>query len=125
MWTPGICMMEVVPGIAIPLSMSSERHLKTAIGPMSRVFSDGLLQGRVALVTGGGSGLGKAAAVELAACGARVVVAGRREAVLDAAVEEIGHGASHVAGDVREAADAQRLVRTCLDRHGSLDVLVN
>jgi citronellol/citronellal dehydrogenase len=91
----------------------------------SLVFNDGLLDERVSLVTGGGTGLGKAAARELAACGARVVIAGRREAVLAAAVEEIGPVASYVAGDVREPGDAERIVTSCLERHGRLDVLVN
>jgi citronellol/citronellal dehydrogenase len=89
----------------------------------SEVFAESLLDERVTLVTGGGTGLGKAAARELAACGAHVVIAGRREEVLAAAASEIG--ASYVAGDVREPADAERMVRTCLDLHGRLDVLVN
>ena len=91
----------------------------------SEVFADGMLAGRVVLVTGGGTGLGRAAAVELAACGAKVVVAGRREQVLAQAAETIGHGASQVAGDVRDPEDAARIVGACLERHGRLDVLVN
>ena len=89
----------------------------------SEVFAESLLDERVTLVTGGGTGLGKAAARELAACGAHVVIAGRREDVLTAAASEIG--ASFVVGDVREPADAERIVRGCLDSHGRLDVLVN
>jgi citronellol/citronellal dehydrogenase len=89
------------------------------------VFAEGVLDQCATVVTGGGTGLGKAAATELAACGARVVIAGRREEVLAAAVEEIGPAASYVTGDVREPADAERIVRACLDRHGRLDVLVN
>ena len=91
----------------------------------SDVFAESVLDERVTLVTGGGTGLGKAAARELAACGAHVVIAGRREDVLAVAVQEIGPSASHVAGDVRDPADAERIVRACLDRHGRLDVLVN
>jgi citronellol/citronellal dehydrogenase len=91
----------------------------------SEVFADGMLEGRVVLVTGGGTGLGRAAAVELAACGAHVVIAGRRQEVLEAAVETIGHGAGHVAGDVRDADGARGIVEACLERHGRLDVLVN
>jgi citronellol/citronellal dehydrogenase len=89
----------------------------------SEVFADGVLDGRVMLVTGGGTGLGRAAARELTACGATVVIAGRREEPLAEAADAIG--ASYVVGDVREDADAERIVRTCLDRHGRLDVLVN
>jgi citronellol/citronellal dehydrogenase len=91
----------------------------------SEVFAESLLDERVSVVTGGGTGLGKAAALELAACGAQVVIAGRREEVLADAVEEIGPNASYVAGDVREPDEAERIVRTALDRHGRLDVLVN
>ena len=89
----------------------------------SSVFAPELLAGTVALVTGGGTGLGRAAATELAACGADVVICGRREEVLRAAAEPIG--ASYVAGDVREPDDASRIIRFCLERHGRLDTLVN
>jgi citronellol/citronellal dehydrogenase len=91
--------------------------------PVSSVFTPRLLAGTVALVTGGGTGLGRAAAKELAACDAQVVICGRREEVLRAAAESIG--VSFVAGDVREPDDAERIVRACLERHGRLDVLVN
>jgi citronellol/citronellal dehydrogenase len=91
----------------------------------SEIFADGMLDGRVVLITGGGTGLGRAAAVELAACGAQVVIAGRREDVLETAAGAIGHGAGHVAGDVREPDAARRIIERCLERYGRLDVLVN
>ena len=93
--------------------------------PASQIFAPDALAGRVVLVTGGGTNLGKQAAIELAAAGAQVVIAGRREEVLAAAAAEIGAGCSFVAGDIREAAEATRIVETARERHGRLDVLVN
>jgi citronellol/citronellal dehydrogenase len=89
----------------------------------SEVFAPDLLAGQVALVTGGGTGLGKAAAAELVACGAGVLVAGRRAEVVEAAAAEID--CEWATGDVRSADDAARLVDTAIDRFGGLDVLVN
>jgi citronellol/citronellal dehydrogenase len=91
----------------------------------SAIFAADLLAGNVALVTGGGTNLGKHAAAELAACGAQVVIAGRREEVLEAACEAIGERCSWVSGDIRDEVDAARIVDTVLERHGRLDVLVN
>jgi citronellol/citronellal dehydrogenase len=89
----------------------------------SEVFADGALAGRVVLVTGGGTGLGKAAAAELRRCGAEVVICGRREEVLAATAAELD--LHFVPGDVREDADAERIVRFALERCGRLDALVN
>jgi citronellol/citronellal dehydrogenase len=91
----------------------------------SQIFASDALAGRVVLVTGGGTNLGKQAAVELAAAGAQVVIAGRREEVLVEAAAEIGARCSFVAGDIREPAEATRMVETARERHGRLDVLVN
>ncbi len=97
----------------------------------SQVFAPGLLDGRVALVTGGGTGLGKASALELVRCGARVTIVGRRSEVLEDAAAEInacagaGTGADSLAGDVRDSDEARRIVGTVLERHGRLDALVN
>jgi citronellol/citronellal dehydrogenase len=114
-------MGHVIPRTSISHAFLRERM----VAPDSSVFAPGMLAGTVALVTGGGTGLGRAAATELAGCGAQVVICGRREEVLRAAAESIGRGAGFVPGDVREAEDADRIVRSCLERHGRLDVLVN
>ena len=76
-------------------------------------------------MTGGGTNLGKAAATELARCGAAVVIAGRRTEVLEEAVESIGERCSYVAGDIRERAGADAIVSAALERHGRLDLLLN
>jgi citronellol/citronellal dehydrogenase len=91
----------------------------------SRVFSDGALEGRVAIVTGGGTNLGKAAAAELARCGASVLIAGRREEVLGAAAAEVGERCSWIAADIRDHAGAETIVRTALERFGRVDLLLN
>ncbi|GAA1799772.1 SDR family NAD(P)-dependent oxidoreductase [Actinomadura chokoriensis] len=83
----------------------------------------GLLEDKTALVTGGGSGIGLAAAVRLAAEGAHVVVTGRRKTELDAAVEAIGPAATAVAGDISDLADLDRLYETIRHRGRGLDVL--
>ncbi len=85
----------------------------------------GLLDGQVALVTGGGTGLGRASAAELIACGMRVVIAGRREEVLQATAARLGPLASWVVGDVRDDASAEAIVTEVLESHGRVDLLVN
>jgi len=97
-------------------------------GDRSEIFGKGLLDGQVALVTGGGTGLGKATALELRRCGARVTSAGRRAEVRDVAAAEIAGSAGEVdwlAGDIRDRGEARALIEGVLERHGRLDVLVN
>ncbi len=89
------------------------------------MFAEGALAGQVALVTGGGTNLGKAAAAELVRCGASVLIAGRRAEVLAEAAQELGETCSWVAGDIRESGGAESIVRAALDRHGRLDFLLN
>ena len=67
------------------------------------------LKNKVAVVTGGNSGIGLGIAQELAEQGAKVFVTGRRQEELDAAVKAIGHGAVGVQGDVTSFADLDRL----------------
>ena len=88
----------------------------------------GALAGRTALVTGGGSGIGRAVALDFAAAGARVVVAGRRpEPLAQTAklIADAGGACVAVPADVREPADVARLVDAALESFGRIDVLVN
>ena len=97
-------------------------------GRQSEIFAPGLLEGRVALVTGGGTGLGKATALEFVRCGASVTIAGRREDVLQEAAAECAELAGPVdvvAGDIRDPSSARRMISSVLERHRRLDALVN
>ncbi|MGQ0612687.1 MAG: SDR family oxidoreductase [Planctomycetaceae bacterium] len=81
------------------------------------------LRGSKALVTGGGTGIGKAIAAALGAAGADVRIVGRRAKVLAAAAAEMG--AEGVAADVSVEADAVRVVEEFVSAHGRIDILVN
>jgi len=84
--------------------------------------------GRVALVTGGGTGIGAAAARALAASGAAIVICGRRPEPLEAVRAELeagGAGCLAVPCDIREPAEVEALVGAALDRFERVDVLFN
>ena len=87
------------------------------------------LKGKVAIVTGGSEGIGKATALSLATEGANVVICARRKDVLDAAAAEIsrqtGSKVIGVPADVSKAADIQNVVDKAVQTFGRLDILVN
>jgi NAD(P)-dependent dehydrogenase (short-subunit alcohol dehydrogenase family) len=91
------------------------------------IFRDGILQGRVALVTGGGSGIGAGIARRLAAQGAKVALLGRRPEMLEAVAGEIraaGGAAITAPTDVREYADVEAAVTRTVAEFGRLDIVV-
>jgi NAD(P)-dependent dehydrogenase (short-subunit alcohol dehydrogenase family) len=83
----------------------------------------GKLEDKVAVITGGTSGMGLASARRFVAEGAYVYIMGRRRAELDAAVLSIGRNVTGVAGDVAELADLDRLYETLRAAHGHVDVV--
>jgi NAD(P)-dependent dehydrogenase (short-subunit alcohol dehydrogenase family) len=82
------------------------------------------LNGKVAVVTGGNSGIGLAIARRFVSEGAAVTVTGRRQDALDAAVAAMGGSVTAVQGDVTSEADLDRLASQIQTRHGKLDILV-
>jgi NAD(P)-dependent dehydrogenase (short-subunit alcohol dehydrogenase family) len=82
------------------------------------------LAGKVAVITGGSSGIGLATAQRFVDEGAHVFIVGRRQSELDKAKALIGDGVSTLAGDVTVSADLDRLFATVLEQKGALDVLV-
>jgi NAD(P)-dependent dehydrogenase (short-subunit alcohol dehydrogenase family) len=86
------------------------------------------LKGKVAAITGGTEGIGRATALAFAAEGARVAICARRELPLAqtaAEIEKRGAEAFALAADVAKAPDAERFVRSVIERFGRLDILVN
>jgi NAD(P)-dependent dehydrogenase (short-subunit alcohol dehydrogenase family) len=92
----------------------------------SEIFRPGLLEGQVIVVTGGGTGLGRATAIELASLGAKVVVAGRRMEPLEATVALCEQGSCEgVVCDIREEEQVEAFVDGVVERHGRIHTLVN
>ena len=87
------------------------------------------LDGKVAIVTGGSEGIGKAAAQRMAGEGANVIIVARRQDVLDAAADEIRTATEGevlpLSADVTDKATAARVVNTAVERYGRVDILVN
>jgi citronellol/citronellal dehydrogenase len=92
------------------------------------VFRKGLFEGEVHIVTGGGSGIGRCTAHELASLGATVVLVGRKQAKLDEVVAEIaedGGSAEREIADIRDEEAVRAIVAAVVARHGRVHGLVN
>jgi len=86
------------------------------------------LKGKVAVVTGGTEGIGKATALKLAQEGASVAICARRKDVLDRVASEISRTGAQVlalAADMSKAADIERFMKAVIERYGRIDILVN
>ncbi|MEL0083399.1 MAG: SDR family oxidoreductase [Gammaproteobacteria bacterium] len=98
------------------------------LASLETVYRDGLLDGQVALVSGGGTGIGKAIAFLFARLGADVMLCGRREEPLQETVkqlEELGANADYMAMSIREPDAVSELVAATWERFGRLDTLIN
>jgi len=81
------------------------------------------LEGKIAVITGGNSGIGLATAQRFVAQGAYVCVTGRRQSELDAAVKQIDKNVTGVRDDVSNLADLDRLYATVKQQNGHIDIL--
>ena len=91
-------------------------------------FAPDLLEGKVALVTGGGTGMGRATAIEMARCGARLVVLGRRPGPIEdtaRVIREIGGDAMAIPADIRLPDQIDDAMGRIKQEFGGLDILVN
>src|SRR6478609_8404289 len=86
-------------------------------------MNNGKLNGKVALVTGGNSGIGLATAKRFVSEGAYVFITGRRQKELDTAVKEIGKNVTAVQGDVADLADLDRLFALIKKEKGKIDIV--
>lgn len=82
------------------------------------------LQGKTAVITGGNSGIGLAAAKRFVAEGAHVFITGRRQAELDKAVDEIGDAVTGIQSDIANLDDLERLFAVVREKRGGLDILL-
>lgn len=80
---------------------------------------------KVVLITGGGTGIGKATASAFITKGAMVVITGRRQAVLEQTIQELGAQSYAISGDVSKSGEPNRIIEEVISKFGRLDVLVN
>jgi len=83
------------------------------------------MKDKVVLVTGGGTGIGKAIAQRFIDLGAFIVITGRRESKLSSAIDELGKNASYIVGDVSEPGVPKNMIQETVEKYGRLDVVVN
>src|SRR5204862_2203894 len=91
-------------------------------------MNDKTFSGKVALVTGGTSGIGKTTAIAFARAGAKVVLSGRREkegAQVVAEIKKLGGDAAFVRADVAKDAEVKAMVKLAVDKFGRLDIAFN
>ena len=99
--------------------------METPSSESQRVFAPGVLAGQVAVITGGGSGIGLATAREIIRIGGKVAICGRTAAKLDAAKAELGDACFAAPADIREPAQVEAFVKQVIERFGKVDILVN
>jgi len=117
-----------VPPTANPSAEAMARRPEPGISDAAAIFAPGLFGGQVAVITGGGTGIGRESAVALARLGADVVLVGRRPEPLEetrAEIESLGRAALVVPTNIRNPDEVDALCAAAYERFGRVDVLVN
>jgi len=99
--------------------------VQTPTADSQRIFAPGIFRDQVAIVTGGGSGIGLATALELSRLGAKVAICGRTKDKLDTAAAQLPGDVRAVACDIREPAQVEAFVKDVLGAWGRIDILIN
>src|SRR3989344_4764189 len=92
------------------------------------IFADNLFKDRVAIVTGGGTGIGKSIAVSLGKLGASIVIASRKQENVEAGAKEVRQSGAKcvpVQADLRNIDDVKKMVNAAVKEFGKIDFLVN
>lgn len=111
-----------LPGVSQQLRFDLGSNVVTALyGPGMELSLDN----KVAVITGGSRGIGKAIALAYARAGAQVMIVSRKPDACEAAADEIGHGCRWMAGNVGDPAVAASVVAAVVEGFGKIDVLVN
>src|SRR5919197_760248 len=113
-----MCVDTLILGAYAPIVIMSQTELLQQRNAIIKK-----LEGKVAVITGGSSGIGLATAKRFTSEGARVYITGRRQSELDEAVKEIGYNAIGVQGDVSNLADLDRLYGTVKQQKDQIDIL--
>jgi NAD(P)-dependent dehydrogenase (short-subunit alcohol dehydrogenase family) len=109
----------------VPTDGADQRDSQRLVDQQTEETGMGRLEGKVAIVTGATSGMGKRTAERFVEEGATVILAGRRDAEGEAAAKALGPRARFVRTDVSKEDDVRRMIDAAVDRHGRLDCLFN
>jgi len=111
--------------VTLPVEEDPQGGVEHRISMIEVTNQNMRLKGKIALITGAGTGIGRATAIAMAIEGARVALIGRRKEKLDEVANEIGSDALVCCGDVSNASDIERVIRETVERFGGINVLVN
>jgi NAD(P)-dependent dehydrogenase (short-subunit alcohol dehydrogenase family) len=115
-------------GLAAAIAVTPKSQAQPSVAPSPAVNPEGSFAGKVVLITGATSGIGKTTAEAFATQGAKVFFCGRREALgaqVEQGIRAMGGEATYKRADVQQAAEVKALVEACIAKYGRLDIAFN